>query len=326
MLPKLLGDSSVLHFAPGVDDSIDELVFSGFKNKIAPQKGAVHALKDVRLLTAQLRWVKDAQEIRAIRHAVDITAHGFRMLLPTLKEAVSEAHAAAMLQSYFARLGAPLVGFPTIVASGRNATVLHHEPTLQPLWKRELVLIDAGAYWRGYSGDITRTVPVSGHFQPAHAAVYDVVVRAVKAAVAKSKPGNTLEAIYEAAVAELIEGLVDLKIFKGRHDPQKDHKRLSRYFMHRVSHWLGLDVHDIWPLGEEKSNGPNPSHARPLVPGNVFTIEPGLYFDLKDETVPKQFRGIGIRVEEDILITETGCEVLSSKIPIDRIELESLLG
>jgi len=328
-LPQLLAHAHTLHYTPGVNPEFDTLVWKQFSSSTAPRLQQPNILKDARLITSEMRFVKDRNEIQNLKHAADITARGFLQFLPRVSEMTSERHAAESLEGVFAKLGAHGLSFPTIVAAGRNATTLHHHPQLQPLWKRELVLIDAGASFRGYAGDITRTVPVSGKFSAPQAAIYDLVCSAVSFAVGKAKPDVSLDDIHEGVVKHLTKGLVDLKILKGSVPDLIASGAYKKCFMHRTGHWLGLDVHDISPVTVTNSSGTSvyvPASMRPLVPGNAFTIEPGLYFDPRDTSIPEAYRGIGIRLEEDVLISSGGCEVMSAALPIKRDDIEQLFA
>lgn len=322
-LPELLSNSRVLHYAPGCSPDVDSLVWSSFKSPLGPRINFPNTLSDSRLITSQMRAVKDRQEIQTLRHACDITAEGFFILAQRLGDVKSERHGAQLLESHFARLGAQRAAFPTIVASGRNATVLHHKPRFQPLWRRELVLIDAGAEFNGYAADITRTLPVLGVFSEPQAAVYDIVYEAQQAAIHKARPNSTLDAVHKAAVQVITRGLVSLGVLEGRVTQLVSSEAYRRYFMHRTGHWLGLDVHDISPVYCDEFMVP--PWSRPLESGNVFTVEPGLYFDPKDKTIPAEYRGIGVRIEDDLLITNSGCDVLTSRMPSERAEIEAIM-
>lgn len=322
-LPHLLNGINVLHYALGVNERTDRMVWRLLQTPVGPRINLPHTLKDSRLITSSLRAVKDAHEIRTLRRACNITAQGIRQLIKDINIVKSERHGATLLESYFARLGAERTSFATIIAAGKNATVLHHEPKFHPLWKRELVLIDAGAEFNGYAGDITRTVPVSGVFSQPQARVYDIVYEALQAAILKSEPGSSLENVHRAAVYVITRGLVNLGILQGNVRQLVSSGAYKKYYMHRTGHWLGLDVHDITPIYFEDRLMP-PAN-RPLVPGNVFTVEPGLYFDPKDTDLPLEYRGIGIRLEEDVLITPSGREVLTSALPCERSEIEALM-
>ncbi|MFN8389076.1 MAG: aminopeptidase P N-terminal domain-containing protein [Bdellovibrionota bacterium] len=328
-LNEFMLNARAFHYSPGTNPKLDAMVQERFASQTGPRLQYPNTLKDVRLLTSEMRFVKDRTESHCLRHASDITARAMVQFLPQLKHVVSERHGAAVLESYFYKLGAHGLAFPTIMASGKNATTLHHTPQAQPLWKRELVLIDAGASFRGYSGDITRTVPASGKFTPAQAEVYDVVLSALEAGTAKARPDCTLDDIHEATVKQLTRGLIDIGVLRGNVADRVQDASYRKFYMHRTSHWLGLDTHDISPVTYTGSSGTAltvPASMRPLVPGNALTVEPGLYFGAQDSTVPEKYRGIGIRIEDDVLITPGGCEVMSGTVPTARDEIEALLG
>jgi Xaa-Pro aminopeptidase len=243
--------------------------------------------------------------------------------MPKISKLGSELHAARVLESEFSALGADSTAFNTIVASGKNATVLHHSPTFQPLWKKGLVLIDAGASFQGYSADMTRTVPVSGKFSAVEAQAYDVVLAAFEAAARKALPGKSLNDIHRAAYRTICKGLLEMGILKGHLKTLLKEKAYLPYFMHRTGHWLGIDVHDIAPV--YYNDKPLDSYRRPLEAGNLITIEPGLYFDPKDKKIPTELRGVGIRIEDSVLITNDGHELLTARMPKDRKEIELLI-
>lgn len=323
-LPGLVRGCTTFHYAPGTHPKLDALVWSLMQHPVAPRIGQLHTLKDSRHLTAEMRLIKDRTEIGHIKHAVDITARALRSTIRELRSCVSEQHTAAVIEGHFAKLGAEGPAFQTIVAAGRHATTLHHRPGPQPLWKRELVLLDVGASYRGYAGDITRTVPVSGEFTKVQAEVYDAVYEALQAGAQKAVPGSCLDEIHQATCRSLTAALVSLGALKGNASQLYSQRAYTKYYMHSTSHWLGLDVHDVSPSvagGEEFS----PS-LRPLQAGMVFTLEPGLYFPQNDETLPTALRGIGIRLEEDVLLTPSGHEILSKGIPIARSDLMGLFS
>lgn len=322
-LNSLVEHSQVLHYSAGINTSTDHLVWGRYQTSVGPRLGFPHTIRDARLLTSELRVKKSREEIQSIRHACEISARSLKTLASLLPEVKSERHAARVLEAEFARYGAPRPSFHTIVASGKNATVLHHSPSSQPLWKSELVLVDSGVSFNGYASDITRVFPTSGSFTKPQAEVYDAVHEAVLAGLELSGPGSDLDKIHDAAVRVLTKALIRMGVISGPLKKALAEKSYRPYFMHRTSHWLGLDVHDIAPIYCEEYL--IPPYARPLEPGNVFTIEPGLYFDPKDKTVPKEYRGIGVRLEEDVAITSSGHNVLTSSMPIAREEIESLV-
>lgn len=325
-MASLLTDVDTLHFPAGVNPEMDELIWELFRSKVGPQRRFPNVLSDARLLTSEMRIVKDKKEIQIMEHAAEVTAEAFCRVAPQLKTASSETHAAHLLEAEFSRRGILEPAFPTIVASGKHATYLHHHPTANPLWKRELVLIDAGASYRRYAADITRVFPVSGRFSTAQADIYDVVYRALRQGRRYSQPNTTLAKIHRIVVKALTHGLHDLGILRGRAEQSIQNEKYKQFYMHSTSHWLGLDVHDMSPISYGRGELKADTSLRPLVPGNTFTLEPGLYFPPNDTSVPKAYRGIGVRIEDDILITSTGCRVLSQKMPSKRRDIEDLMS
>ncbi|MDR2337593.1 MAG: aminopeptidase P N-terminal domain-containing protein [Deltaproteobacteria bacterium] len=324
-LRKYLVGASTLHYALGNNDSFDNIVFTLLKSTTAPRVNYPNTLSDSRLLTAKMRWIKNQYEISCLKQAAKITTQGLRNTITQLKTFSSERDCATALEREYFKLGAENLAFPTIVAGGKNATTLHHMPTNKPLPKKELVLIDTGAKFSGYCGDVTRTVPVSGVFTKEQKAVYNIVLRALEVGIKNAKPKKTLTEIHYAICISLTEGLLELGVLKkGKVAKLVKDGAYKFFYMHRSGHPLGLNTHDIEPLYELNNNNFKQVYDMPLVAGNVFTIEPGLYFDLNDKTVPKKYRGIGIRIEEDILITRTACEVLSKGIPRNAEEIEKL--
>ncbi|HMO16683.1 MAG TPA: aminopeptidase P N-terminal domain-containing protein [Oligoflexia bacterium] len=320
--PTLIEGTRAIHYAPGTNELLDNLVWSFLSSPLSPRYGQPAILKDPRIITSEMRVTKDKDEVSSSRRAIDITARALRDIARQLPEVKSEKQCALLLESYFAKYGGSGTSFPTIVAAGKNATVLHHSPGFSPIWKQDLVLIDSGTKFKGYSGDITRVYPVSGKFSTAQADVYDAVHEAVEDALSKSMPGNCLDDIHIAAARSLTRSLIDLSVLSGNPSTLFAKGAYKKYFMHRTGHWLGLDVHDTSPAtlrGE-----PTPSALHPLQSGMLYTVEPGLYFPADDNEIPKELRGIGIRLEEDILITAKGHEVLSAGMPIERKEVENL--
>lgn len=311
-----------IHYSMYSSKTLDSLILDHLANTSNPRFNEPCILKDSRLLTASLRLIKDKDEINLSKHAAQITARSLKELIPFLSQMKNEKQTALSLESLFAKYGAQSTAFNTIVAAGKNATTLHHSPTFSPLWKKELVLIDCGANFQGYSADITRVFPVSGKFSSEQSDIYDLVLNSLKAGMTKALVGFSLDDIHETICKEITKGLVDLKILKGNASVLHEKGAYKKYYMHRSGHWLGLDVHDISPATLNNQNCH--SYLFPLEPGMLFTIEPGLYFRPDDDSIPKRYRGIGIRLEEDILITNKGHEVITSEVPLDRSKLEEL--
>ncbi len=319
---ELVHSTKNIHYSLGTNKLLDSLISAHLSSSQSPRFNEPAILKDARLLTAPMRLIKDREEIHLSKRASEITARSLKELLPFLSGMKNEKQCALSLESLFAKYGAQGTSFNTIVAAGKNATTLHHLPSFSPLWKKELVLIDCGADFQGYSGDITRVFPVSGKFSTEQADVYDVVKDAVDEACKKASLGNSLDDIHYAATRALTRGLVDLSILSGNVNQLHAKGAYKPYYMHRTGHWLGIDVHDISP--NIIRNQSCHSYLMPLEPGMLFTIEPGLYLRSDDKTVPKSLRGIGIRLEEDILMTAKGSDIISSEIPLDREEIEKL--
>lgn len=278
---------------------------------------------DLTPVLSQHRLVKDSQEQALMRQAAEIAAAGHCEAMRAAKPGLTERFLEAELLRVFLQAGAQDTAYQSIVAAGANACILHHQAGASVMRENDLVLIDAGCELHGYASDITRTFPVSGRFTGPQAALYDIVLAAQQAAVAQTKPGVSFNAGHEAAVAVLSQGLIDEGILSGSLDDVIENKRYQPFYMHRTGHWLGLDVHDVGPyrLPEDGVDEPD---WRPLEPGMVLTIEPGLYIRPSDD-VPKAFWDIGIRIEDDALVTVNGCDLLTRGVPVDRASIEALM-
>lgn len=322
--PSLAKGASAINYAPGANPDIDKIIWSYLSSPTSPVFEKPAILKDSRLLTSHLRLIKDKDEIGFLKRASQITARALIELAPHIPNMNNEKHCAQTLESLFAKYGGQGTAFETIVASGKNATILHHHPSHSPIWKRDLLLIDCGTKFKNYSGDISRVFPVSGTFSNIQAEVYDVVEEAVSSALNKSYNGSSLEEVHQASVNSISRGLISLGVLKGNPNHIVARGLYKPYFMHRTSHLLGIDVHDIAPNSINDIQAPY--YLQPLKSGMTFTIEPGLYFPHDDLSISKELRGIGIRLEEDILITNKGTEVLSQDIPIKRKEIQGLMG
>ncbi|HET9981956.1 MAG TPA: aminopeptidase P N-terminal domain-containing protein [Longimicrobiales bacterium] len=275
-----------------------------------PRKGrGPQALVDPGRLLDDMRLLKDAHELRLMREAAAITAAAFREAALAIRPGAGEWEVQAALDAGFRRRGAEGPAFETIVGSGENAAVLHYVQNDRRMADGELLLVDAGALHGRYAADITRVFPVSGRFSGPQRALYDVVLAAHDAAIAAARPGAPFDAIHEAAARVLVTGLVDLGVLAGEVDALlADEAAYRPYFPHRTSHWLGLDVHDV---GDYARGGA----ARRLEPGMVLTVEPGLYIAGTAMGAPEALRGVGIRIEDDVLVTVEGPEVLTGELP-----------
>ena len=320
-LPRLLGTAPTLFYRLGSADP-------EFDGRIAKTIGALRAraragvdaprrIEDPGPIVHEMRLHKDQAEVEALRRAVELTRAGHLAAMRAGRPGSHEYELHSLLEREFRHGGGRGWGYYPIVAAGENATVLHYNENNVEVRDGDLVLIDAGAEYHLYTADVTRTFPASGRFTPAQRACYELVLGAADQAIARTRPGETLDGLHEGAVRFLTEGMIELGLLKGEPEALIKESAFRRYYMHRTSHWLGLDVHDA---GSYRTDDGKP---RPLVPGMVFTIEPGLYVAKDDETAPPGLRGIGIRIEDDILVTEHGHENLTEAIPRTVADVEA---
>lgn len=310
-IPKLLENKRRLYHVLGRDAEVDAKIIESIDGMRMRSRLGVQppsTIVDPRSLVHEMRLLKDPHEIAVMRRAAQITREGHHAAARMARDGVMEFELEAALDGTFRRLGASGPAYTTIVGGGRNATILHYVTNDQPLHEGDLVLIDAGCELAGYASDVTRTYPVGGRFEGAARDVYELVLAAQHAALDGSKPGATLDDVHTAAVRVLTDGMVRLGLLHGTVDGLIESGAHRAYYMHRTSHWLGLDVHDV---GSYSVDG-NP---RALEPGIVLTVEPGLYVPIDAENVDPRFRGIGVRIEDDVLVTADGHEILTADIP-----------
>jgi len=317
---ELLENQPALHYPVGADGEWDARALRWLNAVRAKGRAGVMAperIQDVRGVVDNMRLVKDAQELTVMRRAARIAAAAHRRAMQTARPGRNEYEVEAELLYEFRRNGAQFPAYSPIVAGGPNACVLHYVFNDAPLRDGELLLIDAGCELDGYASDITRTFPVNGRFSSAQREVYEIVLAAQKAAMDKVRPGNAWNEPHEAAVRVLAQGLMDLKLLAGSLEQALEKETYKRFYMHRTGHWLGLDVHDA---GEYKRAG----RWRPLEPGMALTVEPGLYIRAADD-VPERLRDIGIRIEDDVVVTQGACEVITAEAPKGIGEIEALM-
>jgi Xaa-Pro aminopeptidase len=320
----LLSKGMRLFYRLGRDEAMDRALATVFE-RIAIQKHrgnpeAHPAIQDPGPAIAEERLIKDAHEIRALENAASIAAAGHRRAMSAVAPGMMEYELQAELEAEFRRRGSRRNGYESIVASGANACILHYVSNSKRMRGGELVLVDAGAEAAYYTADITRCFPVSGEFSAAQAEVYQAVLRAQKAAIRAVAPGKPWNAPHRAAVRSMVRGLIDLGVLKGSAAAHVRKETYRRWFMHGTSHWLGMDVHDAGGYLDRDGK------PRRLRPGMVLTIEPGLYFDARDRRVPRRYRGIGVRIEDDVLVTPRGSRVLTAEAPKEIGEVEALTG
>jgi Xaa-Pro aminopeptidase len=321
-LPELVGRARRVYHVLGRDRGVDALLTDTLEAlRLRSRAGAnpPNEIVDPRSIVHEMRLRKEPAELEIMRRAQEITREGHAQAARLARGSVLEYELQAALEFTFRRRGAAGPAYGTIVGGGANATVLHYIANDRPLCDGDLVLIDAGSELLGYASDVTRTYPVGGRFSGPGRAVYEVVLEAQLAGIAQCRPGSHLGAVHDAALRRLVEGLVALGLLEGEVDRLIADESYRRFYMHNTSHWLGLDVHDV---GSYRVNGQH----RPLEPGMVLTVEPGLYVAADDERADPRFRGIGVRIEDDVLVTPDGCENLSSSIPKAPDEVEALVA
>lgn len=320
-LPALLDGADEVHYAIGQSLDVDRRVVqavAGLREGQRRGKRAPSRLVDLKLTLHEMRLQKDEQELEQLRRAVTITEEAHLACMRATRPGVAEYALEALVDYTFRRRGAWGPGYGTIVAAGANATVMHYVDCRDHLLEGQLVLVDAGAEVGGLTADVTRTFPVSGRFTPAQRRAYDAVLRVQEGAINMVAPGRTIDAVHQLTVERLTAAMIELGLLAGDVGQLVETQAYRRFYLHRTSHWLGMDVHDVGAYYQDGA-------ARPLAPGMVLTIEPGLYVpDAPD--VPSELRGVGIRIEDDVLVTAEGCEVLTAGVPKQADELERIVG
>ncbi|HZF22868.1 MAG TPA: aminopeptidase P N-terminal domain-containing protein [Burkholderiales bacterium] len=320
LMPQLLADQPSVFCDVGSDGDWDSRVI-GWINKVRAQvRSGVTApaeICDIRLFVDDMRLIKDPHELGTMRRAAAISTEAHRRAMRATRPGLREYEVEAEIVHEFRRRGAQAPAYTPIVAGGANSCVLHYVQNDAILKDGDLLLIDAGCELDGYASDITRTFPVGGKFAGPQRDIYEMVLAAQAAAIAEVKPGAEWENPHNAAVKVLAQGMVDLGLCKGTVNSAIESGDYRRFFMHRTGHWLGLDVHDA---GDYKRNG----KWVELNPGMVLTVEPGCYVR-PGEGVPEKFWNIGVRIEDDALVTGNGCEIITTAAPKKIEDIESLM-
>ncbi len=320
MLPDLLANQSKLFFALGQDISLDARV-TGWVNKVKEKaRSGITApteFHDSCLILDEMRLIKDEEELQIMCNAAAISDKAHRRAMQFTRPGMMEYAVEAEFLHIFRQHGAQSPAYSSIVAGGANACVLHYVENDAELKSGDLLLIDAGCELNGYASDITRTFPVNGKFTAAQKDIYQLVLAAQEAAISTVNPGNTWNDPHQAALQVLVQGFIDFGLCQGSVDAVIESEDYKRFYMHRTGHWLGLDVHDA---GEYKLNG----EWRELQPGMTLTVEPGCYIRPADK-VPKAYWNIGIRIEDDILVTQAGHEILTIDTPKRVDDIEELM-
>ena len=321
ILPGLLEDRERIYYTMGNDPGFDQRVVNWVKQVREKVRTGIHAPDEfiaLNHLLHDMRLYKSRQEIKAIRQAARITACAHKRAMSICEPGMMEYQIEAELIHEFIRQGARNTAYPPIVGGGKNSCVLHYTDNSDELEFGDVLLIDAGAEYDGYASDITRTFPVNGEFTDEQRAIYNVVLAGQLAAIDQVTHGNHWNDPHDAAVEVMTEGLLELGILKGSKKAIIKDQKYSQFYMHRTGHWLGMDVHDV---GDYKVDG----EWRMLEPGMVMTVEPGLYF-APARGLSKKWWNIGIRIEDDVLVTTDGYDVLSKDLPKEAEELEALMA
>lgn len=320
-MPKLFEGAHALYYTLGHDEGFDRRVL-GWLNRVRQQgRSGIRAPAEVRDLAEplhELRLIKSHHELDLMRQAARVSVAAHRRAMAVVAPGMNEHTIAAEVRAVFDRAGAS-EAYGTIAAGGENACILHYTANASELRAGSCLLLDAGAEWRGYAADITTTFPIDGRFTPEARAAYTVVLEAQRRAITSCRPGRTWNEPHDITVRVITRGLVRLGVLKGDVRDLVRSEAYRPYYMHRSGHWLGRDVHDV---GAYKVDG----QWREFEPGMVLTVEPGLYFPTDDRRVPRALRGLGIRIEDDVLITSSGePEILTRGLPRTPTEIEAAM-
>ncbi|MCK5875248.1 MAG: Xaa-Pro aminopeptidase [Alcanivoracaceae bacterium] len=321
ILPGLIEGRDRVYYDMGRDTDFDRQVMSWVNSIRAKVRSGAHPPGEFLALTHLLhdqRLFKTAAEMKVMRRAGEIAAAGHVRAMLAVAPGMYEYQLEAEYIHEFMRHGARSPAYPTIVGGGRNGCILHYINNDQKLKDGDLVLVDAGAEFECYASDITRTFPVNGKFSAEQQAVYEVVLASQLAAIDQVRPGRHWNDPHEAAVQVLTQGMKDLGLLKGEVNELIEQEAYRRFYMHRTGHWLGLDVHDV---GDYKVH----DEWRVLEPGMVMTVEPGIYIAPDDDTVAAKWRGIGIRIEDDVAVTRKGHEIFTNDVPKSVADIEKLM-
>jgi Xaa-Pro aminopeptidase len=322
ILPGLLEGKSHIYYSAGKDKAFDKQLMQWVDEvTIHKESDGQPCCEQVDLdhLLAELRLIKSGAEIKLMRKAAEISAEAHCRAMRFCQPGHYEYQLQAEIEHQFMMSGATCPAYTSIVGGGTNACILHYIENQSALKSGDLVLIDAGCEYQNYAADITRTFPVNGKFSHAQAAIYDIVLAAQEAAINTIAPGVTYDQANKAAITVITQGLVNLGLLNGDVDQLIKEGAYRDFYMHSVSHWLGMDVHDV---GDYKIN----NQWRVYEPGMLLTIEPGIYIAADNKNVDKKWRGIGVRIEDDILVTKKGFEVLTDAVPKQRDQIESLMA
>lgn len=324
-LGKLLDGHDKLYYRFGVDQKLDLAIIkylSAQRQRRLKTPYPPHTVIDPTILIHEMRLHKTEGEVELMQKAATISAEAHILAMQKTKPGMNEFQVESLMEGYMRDQGANGVAYNSIIGGGDNATILHYVENNLPLMDGDLLLVDAGAEYQGYAADITRTFPVNGKYSTAQRDVYDVVLDVQSQCIDFTKTGNTVKARQELSIELLTEGMKKLGLLKGKTKDLIKRKAYMKYYMHGVGHYLGMDVHDAGRYFTDQSA----KNSRPFAPGMVLTVEPGLYIPPDDKSAPAKYRGIGLRIEDDILVTKDGNFNLTAKVPKDPDEIEALMA
>ena len=321
-LREILRDMDILYYRLGVNRELDDTIIREIVAMRSVNRKPIHSpqtIVDPASIIHEMRVVKSAEEVEIMQTAADIAAEAHVEAMKAVRPGMHEYQIEALIEQIFRRRGAAAPAYTSIVGGGPNATVLHYINNDAELRDGDLVLIDAGAEYKGYASDITRTFPINGRYTKAQREIYDLVLKAQMSCVEMVRPGVTHDQLKQHSIEMLTEGMVELGLLKG--DPKEliKEKKHEQFYMHGLGHMIGIDVHDVgrYYFGQD---------SRPLEPGVVMTVEPGIYISPNTKDVPEQYLGIGVRIEDDVLCTNNGPRTLTNKVPKQAEEIEALMG
>ena len=321
-LNDILDGSERLYYRLGVNSDLDDTIIRQIARMRAINRKPVHppqTIIDPATIVHELRVLKTPEEIEIMQRAADIAAEAHVEAMKAARPGMNEFEIEALIERVFRQRGASAPAYTSIVGAGANATVLHYINNDGQLRDGDLLLVDAGAEYKGYASDITRTYPINGRFTKPQREIYELVLKAQKSCVEMVRPGVTHDQLKQHSIEVLTEGMVELGLLKGDPEELIKEKKHEQFYMHGLGHMLGIDVHDVgrYYYGKE---------SRALEPGVVMTVEPGIYVSVDTKDIPEQYLGIGVRIEDDVLCTQNGPRVLTTKVPKEADEIEALMA
>ena len=322
LLPEILNDAEILYYRLGVNSDLDEKIIREISRMRSLNRKPINppqTIIDPATIVHELRVVKSPEELEIMQRAADIAAEAHCEAMKAVRPGMREYEIEALIEQVFRRHGSAGPAYTSIVGAGANATVLHYINNDGELRDGDLLLLDAGAEYKGYASDITRTFPINGRYSSAQREIYDLVLKAQMSCVEMVRPGVTHDQLKQHSIEVLTEGMVELGLLKGDPEQLIKDKKYEKFYMHGLGHMLGIDVHDVgrYYYGNE---------SRALEPGVVMTVEPGIYVAADSKDVPEKYLGIGVRIEDDVLCTNNGPKVLTTKVPKQAEEIEALMS